>query len=167
LLVKNRLDKELDKLSCFSYSKRDLVVLLMVFNTIYYFFVCLIRHDLKGCFITAVAAGLIVLLLMTLRNVFQKLCQEINRLQDENMHLRQSFRDEYQRIHRVKRKYELILKSNNIDVDVEETIISYVDDPPIPSLNPDSNNSKVHINYLNRFGTTRKPQNIQGNNPTG
>lgn len=166
ILANNTLNKESDKLNCFSFSKRDLVILLMIFNTTYYFFVCLVRRDLMGCLITAVTVGLIVLLTMTLRDIFQKLYEEIYRLRSENIQLRQSFRDEYQRIHRVKRKHELI-KSNNLDVNAEETIISSVDDPLIHFYNSDLNNGKVHINYLNRFGTDGKSQNIQGNNPTG
>ena len=135
----------------------------MIFNTTYYSFVYLVRHDLKGCFITAVAAGFIAFLIITLRNVFKKLQKEINRLNGENMQLRKSFRDEYQRIHSVKRKYELILKSNNINIDAEETIISCVDDPSLDLQDSDSNgSSKVHFNYLNRFGTHEKPQTREG-----
>ena len=119
-----------------------------------------------GCLITAVTVGLIVLLTMTLRDIFQKLYEEIDRLRSENIQLRQSFRDEYQKIHRVKRKHELI-KSNNLDINAEETIISCVDDPSIHFPDSNLNNGKVHINYLNRFGTDEKSHNIKGNNPTG
>ena len=140
----------------------------MIFNITYYSFAYLVRHDLKGCFITAVAVGLIAFLIITLRNVIKKYREEINRLQNENMHLRKSFKDEYQRIHSVKRKYELILKSNNLNIDAEETIISCVDDPSLDFQNNiDSNEHNVHFNYLNRFGTNEQPQTKKGSNPTG
>ena len=140
----------------------------MIFNTTYYSFVYLVRHDLKGCFITAFAISLIAFLIITLRNVIKKCQEEIDRLQNENTELRKSFRNEYQRIHSVKRKYELILKSHNLNIDAEETIISCVDDPPLNFQNkPDSNEHNVHFNYLNRFGTNEQSQIKKGSNPTG
>ncbi len=117
-----------------------------------------------GCLITAVAAGLIVLLIFTLRDVFSRLNGEIDKLKEENTLLRKSFRDEYQRVHRLKRKYELVLKANNENADAKETVISYTDDPVLYVQKVDS---VVHINYLNRFNNEESQHDLKGNNPTG
>ena len=140
----------------------------MIFNTTYYSFVYLVRHDLKGCFVTAVAVSLIAFLMLALRNTIKKCREEINRLQDENMELRKSFRDEYRRIYGVRRKHELISRSNNLNINAEETIVSSVDDPSLDLPNNiDSNEHNVHFNYLNRFDTNEQPKTKKGSNPTG
>ena len=112
----------------------------------------LVRHDLMGCFITAVAAGLLVLLILTLRDVIKKLQKEICKLQHENMLLRKSIKNEYRRVYRLKRKYGLISKISNPDIDAEETVISCVDDPQINFQDDTNPENKVHFKYLKEFG---------------
>ena len=120
-----------------------------------------------GCFITAVAAGLFVLLILTLRDVIKKLQDNICKLQYENMLLRKSIKDEYRKIYRLKRKYGLISRINNPDIDAEETLISCVDDPQINSPDDINFENKVHFEYLKGFCAYEESQSKKGNNPTG
>lgn len=75
-------------------------------------------------------------------------------------------RNEYQRIYKLKRKRELLMKAElPKEEDLEKNIISDVDNPHV-SFDTDTNHpQKVHFTYLNKFGQHPQNQNFSESQP--
>ena len=93
----------------------DFVMLLFVYNATFIFLWKVFRSSPGASFITAILSSLIGLFGITLLAFIKKLNEEkieqINKEEEE----RKKIREEYQRIHKYKKKKELLLKSGYLE----------------------------------------------------
>ena len=129
---------------CFSFTIRDLNLLLIYYSASFFLYRELIRRDYTECCLIGLVALLSLLFILSV----QDLCETIkNNEEDESRKketlIAKKIRTEYQHVYKNNRKKELLIKTNNSN---ELTTNS----------EPSTNTCKtVHFNYLDRHNTTR------------
>ena len=147
----------LEKISFYSFSKQDFVILLAVYNLAYFVSWTIIKGHLAICFVIAFLASLLTFLIIVGIDVFDVAEKEENKLQHEEEKLMRKIRDEYQKVYRLKRKQELLKKAGCLPEKLKEkNIVSDLEDVDI-TLYKDSNVVKeVRFNYIDKPGDSGK-----------
>lgn len=133
-------------------NKQNVIKLLVVYNITYLLFCALFTDDSRFAFMTAALIALATLIGLaaakTVEDFYEKE-KEHHQLEDTML---QRIRKEYQKTHMMKVKQEFLLKTHLVDdegnlADFEESITETKtgEQPGIAG--------KVHLDYLNRYGT--------------
>lgn len=147
-----KLDKNnLNKVAYLSYSRRDILLVLLLYVTACFVFVSLVREDLKGCVLVAFSVALIASFFVTIFHMVEILNNKVKQLQEEQAVFTKSIKEEYQRIYKLKRKHALILKAVRRESEYEGNVILNVEDPQIDMIAVRRSHF-VHFNYLNKSG---------------
>ena len=153
---------KLDEIKCFSFNKKDIMLLLSFYNVAFFICCLALKSYIGVCFLTAFLVSLISLFIITAIDVLEKKQEEESKLHEEEIQLRKKIEHEYQRIYKLKRKHELLKKIGALDTKERKNITSNTDSPINTNLTPDK---KVYFSYLNRFGTDGEHQNIPEGQP--
>ena len=137
----------------FSFKKRDVEALLFAYNIVYFLCYYLVTNNFKLCLLIAFVFSLVNLFICAIADTFHKVTEEELKQREEEKLARKKLRDEYQRVHKLKKKIKLLQKAGCMEED--ENIISAVDEPNIPAANYNNVARAVHFNYLKRYGTAR------------
>ena len=157
--VKSPQNKHLFNYVCFSINRRDLIILLAIYNISYFLSSELIRVNLKVCLLIAFLISLVSLFIFTLIHAHEKKNEDDDKRRKEDYLLTKKLKNEYRRIHRLKRKRELLMKAGAVKEKDFESVISELDDDAVDLEDTSGNTcSTVHIDYLKRLGTTRPQQ---------
>ncbi|OGI18844.1 MAG: hypothetical protein A3B68_06330 [Candidatus Melainabacteria bacterium RIFCSPHIGHO2_02_FULL_34_12] len=156
-----------NKIIYFSYSKRDVLLIFLLYAISCFVFIALVNGDLKGCILAAFAVALVTSFFVTLMHMLEILYSEIKQLKQERESFQKNIREEYQKIYRLRRKHELISRAISMESESEENVILDVEDPRIGLNNGNGNSSSVHINYLNKFGNKAQNAQKKGRSPQG
>ncbi len=122
--------------------------MLSVYNAVYLVSSTMIKAHLIACFVIAVLLSLITLFLIVWVDLFKKAEEEEDKLDHENKLIRNNIKGEYLKIHKIKKKHELLMKTGFLSPEqVEETIID--SDCPSLSLKKDFQGieKEVHFDY--------------------
>lgn len=114
-----------------------------------------IKSHFELCCILAFLASLVVLFITTAVDTYEKEKEEEEKVHEEELELRKKIRDEYQRIHKLKKKHELLKKIES----QEQITDSDMDTPPEISITKkEEPESTVHFSYLNRHTTDEEDE---------
>ena len=141
--------KNNNKNTFYSFNKQDLVILLSVYNAVFLVSTSIIKGHPIICFVTAVLLSLIALFVIVWIDFTRKADEEETELEHEEKVVRRKIRDEYLKVHNIKRKHELLMKAGCFPKDqLEKKIVIDHDDPQL-SLKKDFGEVKeVHFNYV-------------------
>lgn len=153
---------KLDKIACFSYTKKDMFSFLSFYNITFFICCILLRGYLETCAMIAFLVSLIDLFIITIIDVFEKKNTEESKLHEEELLIRKKIRDEYQRIFRLKRRHKLLMGIKPKEAKAEKNIISGADNPVSRELNVVK---KVHFAFLNGLDFHSQRQNISDSSP--
>jgi len=133
-------------------NKQNVIKLLIVYNLTYLLFCTLFTDDSRFAFMTAALIALATLIGLTVAKIiedFSEYEKEHHQLEDSML---KTIRREYQKTHMMRAKQAFLLKTHLMDdegniADFEESIteIKIEEEPDITE--------RVHLSYLNRFGT--------------
>ena len=154
--LRNSIKLYSDDIICFSFTKKDIEILLFFYNYTYFAFWILTKGDFKVCFLAAYLVSFVALFVFVLIDIFEKIDEEkeITKAQRSHVELQKKLREEYRRIYKSKKIHELLTKA--MCLGTRRNIVP---------VNRDSNSSssdRVHFDYLNRFGTSGLHKEIQG-----
>ena len=147
----------LDKIKCYSFNKQDFIIVLSVYNATYLVSSNILKGHLIVCFVIAVLLALIALFIIAWIDLVKKTNEEEAELEHEQNLVRKKIKDEYIKVHKMKRKNELLMKAGCLPPEhAEKTIVVDHDDPPF-SLNKDFKKIKeVHFNYIDNIVSDEK-----------
>ena len=92
----------------------------------------MIKSHLIACFVIAILFSLITLFIITWIHLFKKGEEEDDKLAHENKLVKNNIKGEYLKVHKMKRKHELLMKAGYLSPEqVEKTIIVAHDHPSI------------------------------------
>ena len=143
------LNNKLDKIKCYSFSKQDLVILLSVYNAAFLLLTSIVKGHPAVCFVTAVLLSLISLFAIVWIDLIKMTNEEVAKLEHEQELIRKKLRDEYLKIHKMRRRDELLMKAGCMQKEQSEKNIVVDHDATPFSLNKDFEKVKeVHFNYI-------------------
>lgn len=151
---------KLEQFRCYSFNKQDIAILLSFYNVTYLISWSLLRDTPKTCFVIAVLSFLFTLFAVTLIDLIQRLNEDRMKIYYEQSLVRKKIRDEYLKVHKVKRKKELLMKAGCLlPEQVEKTIVLDHTEPSF-TLNKEFGKVKeVHFDYID---STDPKENIRG-----
>lgn len=150
---------KLEKITCFSFNRKDVIVLLSFYNMAFFICCFLIKGHWGTCCLIAFLVSLIGLFMITTIEAFQKEKEEEAKIHQEEIELRKKIREEYQRIHKLKQKHELLRKIERVGaLKKKKEKKSLVTDTANPL-------HKVYFSYLNRFSTDAQTQSLPESRP--
>lgn len=150
------------KNKCFSYTRNDCVVLLLIYNTSFCLWCMFLTNDRRIGVLAAFLILLIGLFILTLGDMFQKKKDLKGEVREEEKLIRKWLNEEYKRVYAHRKKKELLAKvgfegNNDVIVFAEE----HIDIKSCPTLKL---TEKVHFAFLQKFSqnlsideTTRNP----------
>lgn len=160
-LIITTLFNNLKNIDCFSYTGKDVILLLSFYNVI--FFLCLgfLNGDPQYSLLIAFLGSLILLLFITSIEFIDKKHIEEKRMLEEEQNTIRKIRQEYQRVYRLKQKDELLTKIEALNQKMKKNI-SFDLDTPLEEVPSSDNPHKIlHFSFLD--GTN--PSNLEENKP--
>lgn len=151
---------------CFSFNKKDVELLLFIYNISFYALTFLIGNDFKSCFLVAFLVSLVALFVVTAIDIFEKVYEDESKLQEMEGDLGEKIRSEYLKIHKLKRRKELLLSTDDLNPDVKKNIISNLDIPHNIATNKISEVKKIDFHYLDS-GDSGVSEEQPGSHPQG
>ena len=162
LLLMRALGVIMTKNKCFSYTRNDCVVLLLVYNTSFCLWCIFLTDDRRIGVLSAFLILLIGLFVLTLGDMMQKKQEVKGEIRTEEKLIRKWINDEYKRVYAHKKKKELLAKAgfeeNNTEIVLIEDQLEIKSCPNLTSM------EKVHFAFLQKFSsnsstneTTRNP----------
>ena len=151
------LDNNLNKIKFYSFSKQDLIILLSVYNSVYLLSTSIIKDHLIVCFVIAALLSLITLFAIAWVQLIKKTNEEKAESEYEQELIRKKIKDEYLKVHKMKKKNALLMKADGLTPEqFEKSIVVDHDDPPF-SISKDFGEVKeVHFNYIDRIVSQEK-----------
>lgn len=140
---------------CFSFSRKDFETMLFGYNAVYFLSYYFVANDFKLSFLMAYVFSLIAAFVFLFVDIFEKMENDEQELQEEAKTERMKLRNEYQKAHNMNRKIELLQKAGCLE---ENENISAIDESTVDLPNHNNVVRAVHINYLKRFGPARLPK---------
>ena len=153
------MNNNLNKIKLYSFNKQDFIILLSVYNATYLLSTNIVKGHLIACFVIAVLLSLVVLFAIVWIDLIQKTKEEKAKLEDEQELIRKKIKDEYLKVHQMKKKNELLMKAGCMPSDqLKKTLIVDHDAPPF-SINRDFEEVKeVHFNYIDNVASSKKTE---------
>lgn len=102
---------KLNKIKCYYFNKQDLIILLSVYNAAYLLFSTIVKDHLIACFVVAILLSLATLFVITWFDLVKKVSEEELESKNEQKLVRENLRDEYLKVHKMKKKNELLKKA--------------------------------------------------------
>ena len=146
------LDKNSSDFNCFSFTSKDLIILLFVYNITYFTVCLLVKNDLVICILLAYLMTLVALSVFVTIDIIEKKDELETKQEEYEKQIIKKIKNEYQRIHRLKKKEELLMKAGYIEPEKMQKIITDIE---MDFESAKNIIKQVHFAYLSRHGTTR------------
>ena len=133
-----------NKIKFYSFSKQDLVIVLSLDNAAFLLLSAVINGHPLTCFTIAVLFSLIVLFAIVWIGLARTVDEEGVKLEHEQELIRKRIRNEYEKVHKMKRGHELLKQAGCFSQEQQDSVLQ------TDLLNKDFEKiNEVHFNYLN------------------
>jgi len=147
------------KFNCFSYNINDVILLFFIYDLSFLLCITFDIGDIISSTEASILTLLIGLFIITSIDIFEKELRQEENLHEEEKELRKKIYDEYQKIHKVKRKQDLLSKIEGFHHNLAS--------PQGNFPNNSGSTKTVHFNYLNKFNSTGLPNENPKSSPQG
>lgn len=151
----------LKNINCFSYTKEDLIILLSFYNVTFFLCLFFLNGDPQYSSMMGFSGTLIVLFFLTAVDLIDKKNNEEIKIQEEQENTIRKIKEEYKRIHHLKRKEELLMKIEVLSQDMKKNIIFDLDTPPEEATKIENSHKKINFGFLNKPYSRNLPKNKQ------
>ncbi len=151
-MLRGKLNNKIEKIKEYSFKKKDILILLSVYNTSYLLTTSLVQGHLIACLVLSVFIALITLYLITWVSFFKKANEEEIQSEEEQEMVRRNIRDEYLKVHKIKKKNELLVKVGCLLPGKLKKNVTVDDDAPLtfPKKGFEEVN-EVRLDYINKI----------------
>lgn len=131
------------KITCFSFSKHDFILMLCIYNATYFLLNCYVTHDVESSFIVAILMLLFAMFLLTAFDVLEKSHEVDLERKKKDTQIEQEIKKELKSAHKIHQRRELFKKA-----------VCQSEKSHSPNNLEQEEENKIHIDYLNRTGTS-------------
>ena len=132
--------------------------MVSVYNSAYLLSTSIVKGHLIACFVIAALLSLIVLFAIVWVDLVQKTKEEKAKLEYEQELIRKKIKDEYLKVHKMKKKNALLMKAGLPPEQLEKTIVVDHDAPPFSISRDFGEVKEVHFNYIDNIVSRKKTE---------
>ena len=144
------------RLCSYSFCKQDFIILLSVYNLVYFVSWTFANDHLKVCCTTALLAVLVTLLVLVLIHCLKENNERKKQVDIEGSKVVEILRDEYRKIHNLKKKQELLKKAGCPKGKYDEIKVNPKENNLVNTIDFETLKKEVHIDYLNMLSKSKK-----------
>lgn len=159
--------KNLKDTNCFSYTGKDVILLLSFYNVTFFFCLGFLNGDPQYSLLIAFLGSLTLMLFITSIHFIDKKHIEEKRMLEEEQNTIKKIRQEYQRIYRLKQKDELLTKIEALNQKMKKNISFDLDTPPEEAFNSDNPHKMLHFSFLDKTNPSNTEENKPQSHPQG